>query len=517
MIGPRMNTNWTFDRERLLESSNGAPRYEQIALTIEGAIERGELQAGDRLPPVRVLAGQLEVSGASVAVAYGLLARRGRVHAQVGRGTFVSSPPALDTSGGMRDPRITREAPTRISESGRTSLASSWRRRVIRFADRLGALHPEALACSASWPDLDLLPTAVLQRAFTTVAERLEPADLQYSGPEPHPALVRALLPRLAHDNVPVSAEDLLVVNSARQLLAFALRIAPGVVDSRELMVAVEEPGYHSAFDTIENLGHRIVGVDVDAHGAQPASLQAALDRGANLVLLTPRALNPTGASWTVERREALADVLARYPRALVIEDDYFAGVCGALPGSLLGDRRLEDRVIYVRSFSKSIGPDLRVAAVAARPRLRIPLRDAKVVADGWSSRIIQRALAAALEDPGLDVALEAARRTYAERRRVLTQVLEARLPDAIIVGTQDGVNVWVELPPGCDAMDVVHNAAELGVLVANGEAFYIRPGRGNAVRVSVGAIDRAEAVRAGELLASAALTVDHVPVSIVV
>src|SRR6185369_12234472 len=106
---------------------------------------------------------------------------------------------------------------------------------------------------------------------------------------------------------------------------------------------------------------------DVDEQGAVPESLAAALKAGAKAVLFTPRAHNPTGASWSSERLAALADVLAAHRDVIAIEDDQFAGVCYTRPGSLLSDTRLESRVIYVRSFSKSIGPDLRIAVAVAR------------------------------------------------------------------------------------------------------------------------------------------------------
>ena len=101
------------------------------------------------------------------------------------------------------------------------------------------------------------------------------------------------------------------------------------------------------------------------------------------MVLLTPRAHNPTGASWTVRRLGELADVLADHAGVLAIEDDRFAGITVARPGSLLNDRRIADRVVYVRSFSKSIAPDLRIAVAVAGPFLRRQLAEAKSLADG--------------------------------------------------------------------------------------------------------------------------------------
>jgi DNA-binding transcriptional MocR family regulator len=508
---------WTFEPKHLLASPDGTPRYEQIASAIEAAIDRGDFRAGDRLPTVRALARQLDVSGASVAVAYSLLARRGRVTAQVGRGTFVSAPSSEGLAPAMAggDVRTAREMPRRAAENSRSLLAASWRRRTLRFSDRLRALNPEALVCTASWPDPSLLPIDVLKRAYVRVVEHMRPEDLQYTGPEPHPELAQAVLPHLERDGVPAAADDLVVMSSARQLLTLTLRVAPSVLGTDELIVAVEEPGHYAMYDTIESIGHRLVGVEVDDEGAVPASLESALALGANIVVLTPRALNPTGATWTAARRAALADVLATHAGVLIVEDDHFAGISDHRPGSLLADPRLEERIIYGRSFSKSMGPDLRTTLVASRARLRAQLRDAKLVTDGWSPRITQRALAAALDDPALGEAFARARQAYAERRAAVTEAMAARLPAGSVAPSADGVNVWVRLPDGCNLLDVIHDAAELGVLVSSGEPFYIRPGRANAVRLSISWVTAEEARQAGEIMASAALTVDIVPVPI--
>jgi DNA-binding transcriptional MocR family regulator len=405
--------------------------------------------------------------------------------------------------------------PRRAAENSRSLLAASWRRRALRFSDRLRALNPEALVCTASWPDPSLLPIDVLRRAYIQVAEQLRPEHLQYTGPEPHPDLARAVLPHLERDGVPAVADDLVVMSSTRQILTLTLRVAPSILGIGELIVAVEEPGHYTMYDTVESLGHRLVGVDVDAQGAIPESLGAALEAGANIVLLTPRALNPTGASWTSERRSALADVLADHPNVLIIEDDHFAGMSNNVPGSLMADSRLEERTIYARSFSKSMGPDLRTTLVASRARLRAQLRDAKLMMDGWNTRMTQRALAAALDDPELGEVFARAREAYAERRVAVTGALAARLPVGSVAPSADGVNVWLRLPEGSNLLDFIHDAAELGVLVSSGEPFYIRPGHANAVRLSISWVTADEARQAGEILASAALSVDLVPVPI--
>jgi GntR family transcriptional regulator/MocR family aminotransferase len=225
-------------------------------------------------------------------------------------------------------------------------------------------------------------------------------------------------------------------------------------------------------------------------------------------VLFTPRAHNPTGASWSAERRVALAEVLAAHRDVIAIEDDQFAGVCNTRAGSLLSDPRLESRTIYVRSFSKSIGPDLRIAVAVARPQLRELLAEAKSFADGWTSRLLQRTLAGVLADDEMYVDLDRARDAYRDRRQSAADVVDSLLaPHG--GGTwcgPDGLNLWVHLPPGVDARDALERAAAEGVRVAEGEPFFLRPGHSGVVRLNAGSVPTETAVKAARALAESAL-----------
>jgi len=366
--------------------------------------------------------------------------------------------------------------------------------------------YPTAVDCTTGRPDPTLLPWKVLNRAWLAAVQQTNIHDLQYAGPEPIEELVRELVPRLAVDGVPTEENELVVGSSAQQLMVLCLEIVGALAPEKEITIAVEEPGYPTIFDTFERAGYRLVGVEVDAEGAVPASLQHALSKGADAVLFTPRAHNPTGASWSRERSAALADVIAAHHEVVVIEDDQFAGIAKACPGSLIADRRIEDQVVYIRSFSKSIAPDLRLAIAVAKPRLRTLLAEAKTYADGWSSRLAQRALAYSLSDPEMDKALFAACTEYAERRAGAAGGLHEYLSSiggGCWRGT-DGVNVWVHLPSGVDSLHVMEAAAALGVLVAPGEPFFIRPGRSDVVRLNAGAVTAENATELGRLLAKA-------------
>jgi DNA-binding transcriptional MocR family regulator len=156
------------------------------------------------------------------------------------------------------------------------------------------------------------------------------------------------------------------------------------------------------------------------------------------------------------------------------------------------------------------VAPDLRVAVAVARRERRRQLADAKAFADGWTSRIEQRSLALAFEDlePKPNDALAGARDVYAVRRLVAAVAITSglvALGGSASVG-DDGVNVWVTLPPGIAAAAVVEQVAKLGELVAPGEPFLLRPGWRGVIRLNAASVPVEIAAEAGRALAAAAL-----------
>jgi GntR family transcriptional regulator/MocR family aminotransferase len=332
--------------------------------------------------------------------------------------------------------------------------------------------------------------------------------QLQYSGPHPLNSLIEPLIPRLEADGIPARETDIVVGSSAQQLIMLALRVVCALSGSARLTIGVEEPGYPTIFDSFERLGHQLVGIEVDAQGAVPASLEHALSLGVHAVLFTPRAHNPTGASWSPDRKAAIADLIALQGEVVAIEDDHFAGTANARPGSLFSDERIGDRVIYIRSFSKSLGPDLRIAIAIAKARLRALLMEEKSFADGWTSRLTQSTIAGMLADSELEEVLQTATKGYETRRRSLAAALTSKVSGlARTAPGTDGVSLWIAFSREAGSLEVIEQSAALGVLVAPGEPFYIKIGRHDVVRVNAGSTnDAAQAAEIGDKLATAIL-----------
>lgn len=472
---------WKIELPQRLQSKTAFPKYRLLADSVAAAIAAGQLAHDEQLPTVRDLAGQLGVSGTTVAAAYRTLAEQKLVIGKVGSGTRISGMAKPVQLGSVPVAKIYEDYPSKVP---------LWRRRTqTNHIASLARAFPEARNYASGTPNPDLLPLAALKQAWLRATTEVTAKDLQYAGPAPLALLRDALLRRLERDSVPAAAADLLMGSSAQQLMTLALQIAGELRQNTNLLVGVEEPGYPTLFDSYERMGSRLTGMSVDAEGAVPAAVEAALNRGVDVLVFTPRAHNPTGVSWSPRRLAQLAEVIAAYPDVLVVEDDQFAEAANTAAGSLLGDPRLENRVVYIRSFSKVIAPDLRLALAVARPQLRSLLTEAKFYTDGWSSSFSQRALAHVLSDPDTDVAIGNARVAYNRRRARFVSTLSA-LDKSSILGLMpaaDGVNVWLELKNGISAADVAERAAAAGIIFATGEPFFVRAGRDDALRVNTG------------------------------
>ena len=177
----------------------------------------------------------------------------------------------------------------------------------------------------------------------------------------------------------------------------------------------VEEAGFPPVLDLLDTVGAEVVPIAVDAHGPVPEALQAALARRPVAVYLQPRAHNPLGVSIGVRRAKALAELLAP-TGAWVFEDDH-AGDISTSPLVSLG-RHLPARTVLVQSFSKSFGPDLRLAAVGGPDDLLGELVARRLLGAGWSSRLLQGVLLELLADPATAETLAEARADVREAPR---------------------------------------------------------------------------------------------------
>jgi DNA-binding transcriptional MocR family regulator len=415
-----------------LASRVAEPSAAGIAAAIARLVRTGVLRPQTRLPTVRALAPRLNVSPATVSAAWATL-RKQQIIAGGGRaGTWVL--------GGLAVPR-----PARYE-----NIVHLWPDRTVNL--------------SRAVPDPALLPdlAPALQHALA------DPQVHSYevvaiSGP-----LREAVTPTW-----PFAARDWIAVDGGYGGLLLLLRTS--VVAGEP--VAVEDPATPRLLDIIDSIGARVVPVATDAEGPVPESLRQAMAARPVAFVYEPRSSSRLGASVTPQRRDELAAILEP-EGVLVIEDDGL-GELSAQPYHGVGEC-LPDQTVLVRTYSKSHSPDLRLAVMAGAHDAIERVRVYRQFGAGWTSRLLQNALAYLLQDDDALAAVDRARVVYRERRESMLRRLADR---GVAAHGVDGLGIWVPVHSEHEAQLVL---ASHGIAVLTAAGSWTRPGE-PAIRVSTG------------------------------
>jgi DNA-binding transcriptional MocR family regulator len=431
-----------------------------IAAAVHRMIRAGEVQPGDRLPTVRDLGVALGVSPATVSEAWQALGAVGAIHARGRAGTFV------------RD----------VAEPTRPT-------RYLGIGGAPNTDEDSALDLSTGTPDPVLLP------ALHEAIERFSSGATAWISSYLDEPVLAALREHL-EQSWPFRVQRLTVVDGALDALSRIVDQLVGLGDR----VVMESPGFPPLIDLLERAGAEVIAVAIDDQGMIPAELTRALQSGPVAVFLQPRAHNPTGTSMTRFRSSQLAEVLAG-SRAWVIEDDH----CGDI--SLADDvsigQFLPERCVHIRSYSKSHGPDLRIAAVGGAAEVIDPIVARRMLGPGWTSRLLQAVLLDLLTHSDPQEAVTRARDAYARRSTLLREKLKDR---GVASSPGDGINVWI---PVEDERSALITLAAAGVRVAPGSPFVPTAGDSSShgIRVTTGRLpdDESRIDEVAEIIARAA------------
>ncbi|KAA9135211.1 aminotransferase class I/II-fold pyridoxal phosphate-dependent enzyme [Microbacterium caowuchunii] len=426
-----------------------------IADSVRSLLERGVLEPGDALPPVRTLADRLGVNRNTAVAAYRQLTQAG-----------------IAVSRGRAGTRIVDRAP--VPQEG---FAAGSVLRDVGTGNPDAALIPDPSRALA-----DVVGRPVLY-GEPVIDRELEQWALEWLGADLAPRDIRVTVTSGA-------------VDAVERLLAQAL--------TRDDAVALENPCFLSAIHTVRLGGYRAVPVPVDEQGMTPAGLRAALDDGVRAVVCTPRAQNPTGASLTAERAAELRAVLADHPYVLVIEDDHFSMLSHAPAQSLIGAHHR--RWALVRSVSKFLGPDMCLAVTATDPYTADRLAMRLSPGTTWVSHLLQRLAFSLITDPEVREGITRAGAHYAERNDSFAARLRAY---GLPCTPGDGLNVWLALP--APARAVAEQLMRRGWLPRTGEEFAVDGLPGSAhLRLTVHELDDTDAERLAADIAEAVRAVSR-------
>ncbi len=484
-----------------LQSESHVPLYIQLRDQLRALVHAGDLRHGDRIPASRELANMLGVHRTTVANAYAELESEGLIQGHVGRGTFIKAngnglkitppaPPVLNGSHGIRWELLFAD------ERGEEVLS------------RLTASAPEdALSFVMARPAEEFFPIEELHICVNAVLRR-EATDVLNLGPsDGYAPLKQALLEMLQSDGISARDENLLITDGCQQSLDLISKafVRPG--DS----VILENPTYPGALAIFNGARARCLAVPVKTHpepgsalGVDVEALEATLAANrVKLIVLTPDFQNPTGTSMPLASRRKVLDLAARH-QVPIVEDHIYARLHAReerVPSLKQLDRA--NLVIHIDSFAKVAFPGLRVGWIVAPAAAIERLRLVKQTTDLHTDQLAQATLAEFLRRGLFAKHVAKMRKVYSARLEALDQALHKFMPEETRwTRPEGGMCLWLELPPGFDASELLIHVKERGVLFAPGRYFYVQSPLPNTLRLGFASLNEKQITRGVATLA---------------
>lgn len=370
------------------------------------------------------------------------------------------------------------DLPWQLSERAR-ALTSSAIREILKVTER-----PEVISFAGGLPSPDGFPVEVIEAAFSDVLQSRGKAALQYGPTEGYAPLRAWVAQHLSDQGAHVTPEEVLIVSGSQQ----ALDLLGKVLVDPGSKVLVETPSYLGALQSFSLYEPSFACVPSDGHGLIPEALTPSLTNGARFLYALPNFQNPTGRTLPLARREALVEIAARQGFPIIEDDPYgelrYRGA--ALPGLLGLGEKSGATVIRLGSFSKVLAPGLRLGYMVAPEKLIAKLAQAKQATDLHTGSLTQMAVFEIVQSGFLERHLPEIRALYRHQCDSMLAALDLYFPkEAEWTRPDGGMFIWVTLPEGIDATDLLADALAKNVAFVPGAPFYALNGPRNTLRLS--------------------------------
>lgn len=444
--------------------------YEALAHRIEHLVASGTLCPGDRVPSVRKMGEQQQVSISTVTAAYRLLESRGLLEARPQSGYYVRERCCHQLGKvGISRPRGDAQVP-----------------RVWEVAQQLAeaARSRDLVPLGNADPPASLLPAAALQRRLRGLGP-LAARAISYGDPRGELELRTQIARGLLKAGCNVSPSELLIVNGAFEAVHLALRATCKAGDA----VAVESPVHYILLQMLSELRIRAIEVPTcPSDGIELDALQPLLtERKVQAVLVNPIFHNPLGF---VMPRESLRRLVALCCEAEIplIEDDVYGELSYGPERPVCAKAFDTDGwVLHCSSFSKTLCPGYRIGWLAPG-RFEFAIRRAKFAMNFVTATPMQLALSAFLRDGAYARHVRRATRAYADGLVRCRAAVARHFPAGTTSSEpRGGFVLWVGLPGGVDGMDVYTRALARGISIVPGRLFSAEERFPNFVRLAYG------------------------------
>ncbi|WP_214480652.1 PLP-dependent aminotransferase family protein [Bacillus sp. SM2101] len=402
---------------------------EQIYLSLSDRIKTGLMSEGDRLPSVRKLADQLHVSLVTVQKAYELLEKKQLIERRHGKGSYVKKQ---------------HEQQEEISHHNWQNMIVDYLPRAQTWKEMKSFSNQLRYNLSLANLSEEFLPvkelTAVTKKVITA-----EPNILTTYGPGPGDKIIReTICEYLSHYGLSSTADQVIISTGVQQGLDLVAKTFLNEGD----VVLVEAPTYIGIIDLFKSRGVTIKTIPTNKDGINVNVLLRLCEQfSPKLIYTNPTFQNPMGTILPPKKRRRLIEIAQAF-NVIVIEDDPWTEL--TIEGSAKPIKSMDEygHVIYMRGFSKTISPGLRIGCIVANGKILNKLKAAKSVSDLGSPLLNQRILARFMQTFNFEKHFKKQNSLLKYRRNLLIQALKSLNVEGVTWTVPKGGPVmWISFP----------------------------------------------------------------------
>lgn len=442
-----------------LDKDADTPLYQQLGEGILALIADGSLPAGSKLPPIRKLAAAYGVNNATVVTAYRYLEQKKAVYAQVGSGTYVSPIPL-------------RQVPVPVQERRQAvpPLSGS-----INFANTALPAH--------------LFPTQAFGQAFESLLKREGGDAFRYEDSRGYYPLREVLCRVLSTTGIRAVPEQIQVVSGAQQGIDIVAKAMMSYGD----VVVLEKPTFYGAAGAFLSRGGRLLEIPLEKDGMDMERLEALLKLyHPKFIYMMSCFQTPTGISYSPAKKRRLLQLAEAYDTYIIEDDNLYDFYYTAERPTSLKALDYQNRVVYIKSFSKILMPGLRLGLVVLPKKIAAAVEEAKYTTDIASSSFLQKAADLYFRTMPWEAHREAMRHFGMEKyKKALIAAKMAGIRS--FSPPEGGISLWISTPPHLTAEDLAKELLTEGVVVSPGSQFLLEHSESHAFRLCFTGVSDAE------------------------
>lgn len=430
-----------------VDPNDPRPLVDQIVDAIRRQIDERCLRAGTKLPSIRKFAESYGISRFTAVESYDRLVALGYLEARRGAGFFTTS---------------VRDEPDRHAPSD----GQKRNEELVSLIRRLLEAREGTVLAGGPWLPNGWMDEMGIRQSLSALARKNGTHLIEYGNPFGYLPLREHLVLLLSELGIAASASQIVLTQGTSQALDLIMRhfVRPGDA------VLVDDPGYYNLFGNLRLHGAKLLGVPRNPDGPDIAALERLAAEHRPRIYFTQSVLqNPTGTDMSPHISFRVLQLAEQFD-FLVVEDDIFCDLQTRNTPRLAALDQL-NRVIYARSFSKTLSGSLRVGFLAARQAIADDLADVKMLSSITSSQFIERVLYSMLVDGHYRKFLTRLHKSLGEARLNVIQAFE-RIGLQLFVEPEAGMFLWARFTHVDDALVLTKSASSHGIMLAPGVVF---------------------------------------------